>query len=70
MTDDADGLRRKATRFEDLVPLINDAKAIQALHDLARSYRQQADQLSATDPDGQASGGLTAPNSLSDRSEK
>jgi uncharacterized protein YoxC len=45
MVDDPDDLRRKADRFERLMSTVTDLRALQALRDLARSYRQRAEQI-------------------------
>jgi predicted component of type VI protein secretion system len=43
--DDPDDLRRKADRFERLMSTVTDLRALQALRELARSYRQRVEQI-------------------------
>jgi hypothetical protein len=43
--DEANGLLRKAERFEKLMRMTDDTRALRALHDLARAYRAYANDL-------------------------
>lgn len=54
MVENAESLLRKAERFERIARLIDDARALHALRDLARAYRRRVDHLPHHRADGAA----------------
>jgi hypothetical protein len=44
---DQDDLRHRAIRYRAIAPRLNDARTIQALHDLAAEYEARADRIEA-----------------------